>query len=212
MAERSGRRGAWSNKDRTSLIQDPANIGDFLLTARFPRLGNPGPNLRQIVERFAPALLNPVQPLNREDSTWAIVYGFDQYFWQPEGDPKRGLGVFFNFGATDGDANPVKYSYNVGIGGNGVVPGRPDDKFGIAWARTQFSDNFVPVLRQTLDLGLDHEDAIEMYCNASITPWVTLSLDLQVINPALQKTLDSNNRLTDVDNTVVVGLRTYIRF
>jgi len=41
---------------------------------------------------------------------------------------------------------------------------------------------------------------------------VTLSLDLQVINPGLQKTIDSNNRLTDVDNTVVVGLRTYIRF
>lgn len=204
--------GMWSNKDRISLVQDPSNIGNFLLTARFPRLGNPGPILRQIVERFAPALLNSVQPLNREDSTWAIVYGFDQYFWQPEGDPERGLGVFFNFGATDGDANPVKYSYNVGIGGNGVVPGRPDDKFGIAWARTQFSDNFVPALRQTLDLGLDHEDAIEMYYNASITPWVTLSLDLQVINPGLQKTIDSNNRLTDVDNTVVVGLRTYIRF
>ncbi|MCZ6780031.1 MAG: carbohydrate porin, partial [Nitrospirae bacterium] len=204
--------GVWSNKDRVSLNQDPSNTGRFLLTERFPRLGDPGPILLPILERFAPDLLIPVQPLNREDKTWAIIYGFEQYFWQPEGDPKRGLGVFFNFGVTDGDANPVKYSYNVGIGGNGVVPGRPNDKFGIAWARTQFSDNFVPVLRQTLDLGLDHEDAIEMYYNASIMPWVTLSLGLQVINSGLQKTLDSNNMLTDVDNTVVVGLRTYIRF
>jgi porin len=205
-------RGIWSNKDRVSLNQDPSNIARLLLTERFPRLRNPGPILRRIIQRFAPALLIPVQPLNREDSTWAIVYGFDQNFWQPEGDPNRGLGVFFNFGASDGDANPVKYSYNVGIGGNGVVPGRPDDKFGLGWARTQFSDNFLPVLRRTFDLGLDHEDAIEMYYNASITPWTTLSLDLQVINPGLEKKLDSSNRLTDVGTAVVAGLRMYIRF
>ncbi len=202
----------WSNKDRLSLIQDPSNFARFLLNERFPRLGDPGPILLEILERFAPGLLIPVQPLNREDRTWAIVYGFEQYIWQPEGDPNRGLGVFFNFGVSDGDANPVKYSYNVGIAGNGVVPGRPDDKFGIAWARTQFSDNLLPFLRQTLDLGLDHEDAIEMYYNASITPWMTQSIDLQVINSGLKKTLDSNNQLTDVDTTVVVGLRTYIRF
>jgi porin len=41
---------AWSNKDRTSLIQDPANIAGLLLTARFPRLGNPGPILSEFLE------------------------------------------------------------------------------------------------------------------------------------------------------------------
>jgi porin len=204
--------GVWSNKDRISLIQDPSNIARLLLTERFPRLANPGPILRRILEQKAPGLLTPTQPLNHEDSTWAIVYGFDQYFWQPESDPKRGIGLFFNFGATDGDANPIKYSYNVGIGGNGVVPGRPNDNFGIAWMRTEFSDNFVPVLRKTFDLGLDHEDAIELYYNASITPWVNLSLDLQIINPGLNKTLDSNNNFKDVDNAIVVGLRTFVRF
>ena len=128
------------------------------------------------------------------------------------GDPKRGIGVFFTFGATDGNPNPIKYAYNMGIGGNGVVPGRPNDNFGIGWARTEFSSNFVPFLRQRLDLGLDHEDAVEMYYNAALTPWLNATVDLQVVNPGLKKTLDSSNRLTDVNTAVVAGARLYVRF
>jgi porin len=203
--------GFWSNKTRLSLKQDPSNIARFLLEERFPRLGDPGPLLRRILERFFPQLLVPVQPANREDSTWSVFYGFDQYLWQPAGDPKRGIGVFFNFGASDGNPNPIKYSYSMGIGGNGIVPGRPHDTFGIGWARTQFSDNLVPFLRQTLDLGLDHEDAVEMYYNASLTRWLNMSLDLQVIDPALKKTLGSSG-LKNVDTAVVGGVRMYIRF
>jgi porin len=205
--------GLWSDKSRLSLIQDPSNIGNFLLKERFPLLGNPGPILRRILERFAPGLLNPVQPANRENSTWAMFYGFDQYFWQPPGDPKRGIGMFFNFGAADGVTNPVKYSFATGIGGNGVIPGRKSDNFGVGWAHTQFSDNFVPFLRQQLHLGLEHEDAFEMFYNAAITQWLRMSLDLQVINTGLQKTLsDDRNSLKGVDTAVVGGVRMYIRF
>ena len=205
--------GYWSNKTRLSLIQDPSNVANFLLKERFPLLGNPGPILEGILERFAPELLNPVQPANTTSTTWAAIYGFDQYFWQPAGDPKRGIGMFFNFGVSDGVANPVKYSYMVGIGGNGVVPGRPDDNFGIGWARTQFSNNFVPLLRERFDLGLEQEDVVEAFYNAAITKWLRISLDLQVINPGLQKTLsDDRNGLKGVNNVVVGGVRTYIRF
>jgi len=204
--------GFWSNKSRLSLVQDPSNVGRFLVEERFPRLADPGPRLQRILERFFPQLLVPVRPANREDNTWTVFYGFDQYLWQPAGDPKRGIGVFFNFGASDGEANPIKYSYSMGIGGKGIVPGRPYDTFGIGWARTQFSDNLVPFLRQTLDLGLDHEDAVEMYYNASITRWVNMSFDLQVINPGLKKTLSSNGNLKDVDTAVVGGVRMYVRF
>jgi len=203
--------GMWSNKTRLSLIQDPSNIARFLVEERFPRLADPGPILRRILERFFPGLLVPVRPANREDTTWAVFYGFDQYFWHPGGDQKRGIGMFFNFGASDGDANPIKYSYSMGIGGKGIVPGRPHDTFGVGWARTQFSDNFLPFLRRTLDLGLDHEDAVEMYYNASLTRWLNMSLDLQVIDPALKKTLGSSG-LKNVDTAVVGGVRMYIRF
>jgi hypothetical protein len=56
----------WSDKVRLSLTQDPSNLARFLLTEQFPRLGNPGPILQRILERFFPQLLVPVQRANRE--------------------------------------------------------------------------------------------------------------------------------------------------
>ncbi len=121
----------WSNKDRLSLEQDPTNLARLLLTERFPRLGNPGRILARILERFFPELLVPVQPPNRTSNTWSVYYNFDQFLWSPAGDPTRGIGAFFRFGVSDGVANPIKYAYNVGIGGKGIIPGRPHDTFGI---------------------------------------------------------------------------------
>jgi porin len=212
---RSGRQNVgfmWSDKERLSLTQDPSNVARFLLTERFPRLGNPGPILTRILERFFPQLLVPVQPANQEDSTWAAFYGFEQYLWHPGGDRKRGIGIFFTFGVSDGDPNPIKYTFNMGVGGNGVVPGRPRDTFGIGWARTEFSDDFLPLLRRQLGLGLEREDAIEMYYNVAVASWLNATLDLQVIEPALTKNLDSSGQLEDVDTAVVAGLRFYVRF
>lgn len=205
--------GGWSNKERISLVQDPANIGRTVLTNQFPRLADPGPVLARFLERFFPALLVPTQPLNREDDTWTIYYNFDQYLWSPEGVPDRGIGVFFRFGVSDGRANPIKYAYNVGIGAKGLLLWRPCDTFGIGWARTELSDNFVPLLRQQLRLGLGHEDAIELYYNAALTRWLTATLDLQIIEQALAKTLDgSGSQVRDLPTAVVLGLRVYARF
>ena len=205
----------WSNKERLSLQQDPDNIARMLLQKTFPRLADPGPILRRILERFFPELLVPVQPANTTSNTWSVYYNFDQFLWSPKGQPDKGIGAFFRFGISDGIANPIKYAYNVGLGGKGIVPGRPADSFGIGWARTQMSSNFVPLLRQRLDLGLDKEDAVEMYYNFSIAKWLNATLDLQVIDPALNKFLDTSGGLPHLQNmntSVVGGLRIYSRF
>jgi porin len=98
-----------------------------------------------------------------------------------------------------------------------VVPGRPDDTFGLGVARTQFSSAFLSFLSQRLDLGLQHEDAVEMYYNAALTPWLNLTADLQVIDPGVKKTLSSSSsqllpRLASVDTAVVAGFRLRVRF
>jgi len=206
----------WSNKERLSLQQDQVNLARILLNRRFERFSDPGPLLRKLLERFFPSLLLPIQPANTTDNTWTVYYNFDQFLWSPKGDPKSGIGAFFRFGISDGIANPIKYAYNVGLGGKGIVPGRPLDTFGVGWARTQFSSDFVPFLRNRLDLGPDKEDAVEMYYNFSITKWLAATLDLQVINPALNKILDDSSgrfpRLQDMNTSVVGGLRIYSRF
>lgn len=203
---------AWSNKDRTSLIQDPTNIAHMLLTSRFPRLGDPGPILAEFLERHAPGMLQPTSPLNTESETWAAVYSFEQFLWQPKDNHAAGIGTFFSFGVSDGKANPIKYSYSLGLVGKGVVPNRPRDTFGIGWARTEFSDNFVPYLRDTFDLGLKNEDAVELYYNAAITPWLSVSPSLQIISPALDRTLDSSGNFKSMDTAYMLGVRIGIRF
>jgi porin len=202
----------WSDKTRVSLDQDPSNIANQLIKERFPRLQDPGPILRRILERFFPQLLIPVQPLNQKSSTWSIYYNFDQYLWSPAGAPDRGVGLFFRFGASDGNPNPIKYAYNVGFSINGLVPGRPKDNIGLGWARTQFSGDFVPFLRQQLDLGLNVEDAVELYYSAVLTPWLNLNVDLQIVQSALKKNLNSSGQLVNMDTAVVGGLRAYVRF
>jgi porin len=203
---------AWSNKDRPSLKQDPTNIARHLLLAKFPLLANPGPILTEILEQHAPGLLIPAQPLNQESKTWAAVYSFEQYLWKPEADSMRGLGSFFSFGMSDGQANPIKYSYSLGLVGKGIVPGRSHDEFGVGWSRTEFSDAFVPFMRRTFDLGLDKEDALELYYNFAVTPWLSVTPSYQYISPALNKTMKADGSFEKLDNTQMLGMRVGIRF
>lgn len=179
-------------------------------SCHYPLLGDPGPVLIEIFDKLG--LPATPAPLNQEDETWAAVYSFEQFLWQPAGDPKRGIGIFFSAGLSDGKANPIKTSYSLGLVGKGVVPGRPRDDFGIGWARTEFSDDFVPYLRDTFDLGLDHEDAVELYYNAAVTPWLSVSPSLQIISPALNKVLDPSGNFQDLDTTYLAGVRVGIRF
>jgi porin len=203
----------WNNQDRFSLDQDPSNIAHLLLNERFPLLANPGPVLTQILASRFPNLLVPTQPANRTGSSWTINYSFDQYLWQPDGDPKRGVGLFFAFGASDGNPDPIQYAFLTGIGGKGVVPGRRDDSFGFGLVRTQFSSAFLPFLRQQFNLGLQREDAIEMYYNMAVTPWLNLTSDLQIVYSGLNQAISpTTGKLAGIDTVVVAGARLRVRF
>jgi porin len=202
---------AWDNKERYSLEQDPSNIAQLLLTARFPRLVDPGPALTAILKEFFPQLLVPTVPANTKSSSWAFSYTFDQYVWQPASHPDGGVGIFFAYGSSDGNPNPLRYSLLVGIGGKSVVPNRPGDTFGLGYASTRLSSEFVPLLRDQLDLGLQREDAFEGYYNAAVCGWLTVSADLQIVKPGLTRTL-VGTQLTPVDTAVVAGLRLWARF
>jgi porin len=203
---------SWSDKERVSLVQDPSNLYRLLLTAQFPRLGDPGPLLRQIIEEKAPDLLVPTEPLNTEKDTWAAVYNFEQFLWQPDGSADRGVGLFFTAGVSDGLANPIKNSYTFGLGGKGVGSRRPNDNFGIGFSRTEFSDYFMEGLRDRFDIGLEHEDALEIYYSAEVTPWLTVTPSVQAIRSALTQSLDANQEFQDLDTTWLVGVRVGIRF
>jgi porin len=202
----------WSNKERVALLQDPGNTAALLAFNRFPRLVDPGPILSRIINRFFPDLATAPEPLKTKEDTWAVYYNFDQFLWNPGADPTKGVGVFFRAGVSDGKVNPVKYHFNVGVSANGIVPGRPDDTFGIGWSRVNLSDDLIPALRQRPGIGLEREDAVEMYYNFAVTKWLGVSLDLQIVDPAVKKSASSTGGIKDVDTAVIGGLRVYSRF
>jgi porin len=130
----------------------------------------------------------------------------------PEGEPDQGVGLFFRFGAADRDTSPVQYAYNVGIGAKGIVPGRPNDQFGVGWSRVDLSGNLVPFLRQQLNLGLQKEDTVELYYDAAVTAWLGATFDVQVTDTALKRTLSSPLGLRTMNTAVLLGVRVYTRF
>jgi porin len=202
---------SWNDKERYSLTQDPANLIHALLNEQFPRLANPGPELIQLLEQYAPGLLTPPGPPNTTSSSWAFSYGFDQYLWQPANDPAHGVGVFFAYGASDGNPNPLRYSLLLGVGGKGVVPGRGADSFGVGFASTRFSSEFLPLLRSEINVGLERENAFEAYYEAALTGWLNVGADVQIVRPGLDKRLIAGE-LANVGTAYVVGVRLRARF
>lgn len=143
-------------------------------------------------------LIIPLLPVEQTDNTWALYYNFDQYLYQPEKNVDRGIGVFGRFGTSDGDANSVHYFASVGLGGKGMIPGRQHDQFGIGY---YYLWNTTP--QRSSDLGhvdnffADNTQGFEVFYEIAITPWMRLTPDLQIIDPAAE----------NVDTVWVAGVR-----
>lgn len=143
-------------------------------------------NLRFIVENRA---------VRTTSSAWSIYYNFDQFIYEPVKGSGRGIGVFGRFGMSDGDPNPLKTFWSIGIGGKGACPGRPNDSFGVGYYAIYTSN-------QGLASRIDDEWGIETYYTYAITPWAELTADLQYVDSAL----------TSSDPALVLGARLRIKF
>ena len=132
----------------------------------------------------------------KESGSWNVHYNFDQYFMQDSQDPTQGLGIFGRFGVADRDTNPTEYFYSLGFGGKGMIKGRPNDRYGIGYFYMQTSGN-IPN-----KLGLGDEQGAEVFYTVAVTPWLQITPDLQVLDPARK----SN------DTTLVLGARCQVLF
>ena len=85
-----------------------------------------------------------------------------------------------------------------GIGGRGILPGRPNDQFGIGYYYIDLKGGAFGEL-----LGLEgSEQGVELYYEAEIVPWFHITPNLQVIDPGLSAN----------DNAVILGLRGNVSF
>jgi porin len=163
-------------------------------------------NLRLILEN---------RGISEEDGSWLVYYNFDQYLYQPQKD--RGLGIFGRFAVTDGQANPIHYFYSIGVGGKGIIPGRPLDESGIGYyyiniSHPRFTGPFV-----TREFLRD-EWGVEAYYNIALTPWLKLTPDIQVIRPAQKDIINIEAGMPPsisregIKNATVLGLRLQLIF
>ena len=136
----------------------------------------------------------------RRTGSWLATYGFDQFLVIDPDDPTKGWGIFANISLADQTTNPVHWFLNLGMGGESPIPGRSSDSFGLAYYYLATSD----VLRQTLGPSAPSagEQGFELYYNAAITNWFTLTADVQAIDPAQ----------VDARSTFLFGLRAKIDF
>ena len=146
-----------------------------------------------------------------------MYYNFDQYFYEPKKGSGQGIGIFGRFGASDGNPNFMHYFYSIGIGGKGVIPGRPLDSYGIGYYYIDItSPTFTGPFADRS--ALRDEQGFEAYYNIAVTPWMKLTPDIQVIRGAQKNVVSINTAGTSIvstksiDTATVLGLRLQLIF
>ena len=119
-----------------------------------------------------------------------------------EPEDSQGLGVFGRFGYANSDLNPIGNFWSIGLQYQGLVEGRDDDVVAIGFAQGIFSDQ--PGANNGEDYTENHENALEVYYNTQVTPWLSLSPSIQYISKTGG---DKTN-----DDAVIFGLRARMTF
>jgi hypothetical protein len=168
--------------------------------------------------RFVPGLITGNPPTKSDN--WIVELSGEQYFWEPKGasvskaeggrkeafrvatkdfgQDRPGLGVFYRFSHTPGNRSAYDIYLSGGVGGRGVIPGRPYDRFGVGAYWLKESSDFDKQLGNLLG----DEVGGEAFYNFAITPYLQLTFDAQWISPGVNSS----------DNPVVLGTRLNIRF
>jgi porin len=114
----------------------------------------------------------------------------------------QGLGLFARFGYANSDLNEMGNFWSIGAQYQGLVDSRDDDVLGLGFAQGIFSD--FAGANDGAGYSDDHESVLEIYYNATLTPWLNISPSVQYIsNPGGNRT---------VSDAVVLGLRLQMIF
>jgi len=129
------------------------------------------------------------QSPEKQDGSWSFFYNFDQYLYEPKKGSGQGAGVFGRFGVSDGNPNPMHFFFSFGVGGKGIIPSRPLDRFGIGYYYIDVnSPTFTGLLGREREFLRD-EYGFEAFYNIAITPWMQLTPDIQVIRPVQKEAI-----------------------
>ena len=142
-------------------------------------------NDSQDKERFSDGVVE-------KDDVGFYISADQMVYKENEGEEdSQGLGLFTRYGMADKKVNDITDFFSLGMQYQGLIEGRDDDVLGIGYAKGIFSTE--------AGYAATHESVFEVYYNAPIAPWISLSPSVQFVdNPGGDST---------VDDAVVVGLR-----
>lgn len=139
------------------------------------------------------------------------VYGvIDQQIWRPhDGDADSGVSVYSRISASPSDRNLINFYVDGGIVFAGLIPSRPNDKFGAGFIYSQFSDAVRAADRDAIALtGVgqpvrDFETNLELTYQAQVVPgWTVQPVITRVWHPSGDASL----------NATVAGVRSFWRY
>jgi porin len=101
----------------------------------------------------------------------------DQMLAKENNDPEdiQGLGAFFRYGYADGKRNDLNQFWSAGVQYQGLFDGRDKDVLAIGYARGTFSNAASSTYTE------DYQSVVEVYYNAQITRWFSLSPSVQYV-------------------------------
>ncbi|UCD91132.1 MAG: carbohydrate porin [Desulfobacterales bacterium] len=145
-------------------------------------------------------LLPPDLQTGTKDGAYNVSLKVSHLMLESSTHPGQGLGLYGKAAVADGNPNPIEASFSGGFAGHRLVPGRPNDVFGIGY----FFYNFSKDLKSAISplFNFDDEQGVEIFYNLSVTPWFRVTADLQWIHPAN----------SDKDDAWLGGLRANVRF
>jgi porin len=119
---------------------------------------------------------------------WGFYGVIDQQLYRPRGgDSESGVSVFSRVSFSPSDRNLVNFFIDGGIVFGGLVPGRPEDRFGASIIYSRFSDAVRAFDRDTVVFTggpgpiRDFEANLELTYVAQLIPGWTVQPDLQFI-------------------------------
>jgi porin len=150
-------------------------------TLTFASSSQTGLNLEDIPQ----LLLPPESPniLSAKSGYYFGSYAVQQYFHQDKSREDAGWGTFAQLSISDSNPNPLAGNVLVGLGGTGILEGRPLDRAGIGYFHYYFSDALKRGLENTINFKLGDEQGMEAFYNLAVMRWFRIAADFQVIQP-----------------------------
>lgn len=125
---------------------------------------------------------------SRENGNFGFYANFEKMIYTEESNHSQGISFFGRIGLAHSNFNPSDYSVLSGMKYTGLIPGRDEDIFGLAFTSIHFSNNF----KNAFGIQSTFETIWELTYSFQALSWVRIQPDIQyIINPVFAQNIKS---------------------